>query len=106
MRECFRFVRQRDALFVSNHIPEDGETANEQPTSRRHRAESCAYNVSKAAIGYTFGCRVLNPGSTESRYVVQLQTPLEGKWWFVASSVAEVEPPEEIRSVSYWEASY
>lgn len=67
---------------------------------------SCAYDMSKASIGYTFGCTVLNPGSTETRYVVQLQTPLDGKWWYVASSAAGTDPPQEIRSVSYWEARY
>jgi hypothetical protein len=67
---------------------------------------SCAYDTSKAAIGYTFGCTVLDPGSIETRYAIQLQTPLEGKWWYVASSAATTEPPEAIRSVSYWEDRY
>lgn len=67
---------------------------------------ACAYDASKVAIGYTFDCTILDPGSVETRYTVQFQAPLAGKWWIDASSAAATEPPEEIRPVAYWEARY
>jgi hypothetical protein len=67
---------------------------------------SCAYDISKVAIGYSFSCTILNPGSTEAQYVVQFQTPMHGKWWYVASSTAGPGTPAELRSVSYWETRY
>jgi hypothetical protein len=67
---------------------------------------SCAYDVSKVAIGYTFSCTILIPGSTEARYKVQFQTPLHGKWWYVASNDAGPETPREIRSLAHLETTY
>jgi hypothetical protein len=67
---------------------------------------SCAYNNSEVAIGYSFSCTILNPGSIEARYLVQLQTPLHGKWWYVASSTTGPGAPEEMRSLSHWLTLY
>lgn len=67
---------------------------------------SCDYNITRVAIGYSFTCAILNPGSPEATYEVQFQTPQNGKWWYVASSTAGTEPPEAIRSLSYWETHY
>jgi hypothetical protein len=67
---------------------------------------SCAYDISKVAIGYSFSCTILNPGSTEDGYVVQLETPLRGKWWYVASTAGWTGTPAEFHSVSYWEKRY
>lgn len=76
---------------------------NSNPPTTTIRA-SCDYDITRVAIGYTFSCVIQESGLSEIKYDVQLQTPQEDRWWYVASNTAETEPPEEIRSVSFWEA--
>lgn len=74
---------------------------------------SCAYDVSKVAIGYIFSCTVGDPtydqGSaytTQTQYRVQLQTPLRGQWWYVAKGRAGPRAPAEFHSLAYLETRH
>lgn len=74
---------------------------------------SCAYDVSKVAIGYIFSCTVGNPtydqGSayrTQTQYRVQLQTPLGGRWWYVAEGSTGPGEPAEFHSLAYLETRH
>jgi hypothetical protein len=69
---------------------------------------SCAYDVSKVAIGYMFSCTVAYPTydqdsayTTPTHYQVQLQTPQRGQWWYVADDRTGSGAPGAVHSLSY-----